>query len=384
MSVSRPRIGILTGGGDCPGLNGVIRAVTKTAQNRYHAEVYGIEDGFEGLVEGRAHRLANAEVSGILCRGGTILGTSNKGDPWHYPLRGPDGQVKPSDVSPRAFETIARLGLDALVAIGGDGTMHIARRLAERGVRVVGVPKTIDNDVPGTDVTFGFDSACSVVCESIDRLATTASSHHRVMVVEVMGRYAGWIALMGGIAGGADVILIPEIAFGWAPVVRKVRERVEHGKRFSIVCVAEGARLPDGSEVVSELDPRRTDPKRLGGIGAVVAARLSELSGHETRATVLGHLQRGAAPTLADRVLATALGAAAGEQACRGDGGVMVAVRGTAIGTVPLAEATGPLRTIPPDHHLIAAARSVGTSFGDEHLPRPRAGAATSRGEKVR
>ena len=365
MSRNEKRIGVLTGGGDCPGLNGVIRAVTKTAQNEYGATVLGIEDGFEGLVEGRAHELSHREVSGILGLGGTILGSSNKGDPWHYPVEASGGQIEIHDVAFKAIRNFQRWRLDCLVAIGGDGTMQIARRLQDAGVPIVGVPKTIDNDVPGTDVTFGFDSAVSVVCEAIDRLATTASSHHRVMVVEVMGRYAGWIALMGGVSGGADLILIPEIAFSWECVFRKVHERQTQGKRFTMICVAEGAKLPDGTQVIQQIDPRRTDAKRLGGVGAQIAQQIESATGHETRVTVLGHLQRGGPPTSADRVLATRYGAAAARHACQGQGGIMVALRHGSIIALPLAEATGALRTVNPDHDLVSAARAVGTSFGD-------------------
>jgi 6-phosphofructokinase 1 len=365
MTPRTPRIGLLTGGGDCPGLNGVIRAVTKTAHYRYGAEVVGIEDGFEGLVQGRMRVMTEDEIAGIQSRGGTILGTSNKGDPWHYPVAGADGAIQRTDVSDTAVANLKGWGLDALIAVGGDGTMHISRKLAERGIRVIGVPKTIDNDVPGTDVTFGFDTAASIVCESIDRLTTTASAHHRVMVVEVMGRYAGWIALIGGIGGGADVILIPEVPFTWESVFAKVRDRAAQRKRYSIVCVAEGARLPGGDEVISELDPRRTDPKRLGGIGAVVAGVIEERTGLETRFTVLGHLQRGGAPTVADRVLANSLGSMAADLACRGEDGVMVAVRNNRIVPVSLVEATGAQRTVPGDHPALLAARAVGICFGD-------------------
>jgi phosphofructokinase-like protein len=366
MMFHERRIGVLTGGGDCPGLNAVIRAVTKTAQNAYGATVVGIEDGFEGLVEGHTHELRHQEVSGILGLGGTILGSSNRGDPWHYPAEVGQGRVEIHDVAYKAIRNFGQWGLDALVAIGGDGTMHIANRLCAAGVPVVGVPKTIDNDVPGTDVTFGFDTAVSIVCGAIDRLATTASSHHRVMVVEVMGRYAGWIALMGGVSGGADVILIPEIAFTWEAVFRKVHERQTQGKRFTIVCVAEGAKLPEGGEVVRELDVKRTDAKRLGGVGEVVARAIEAGTGHETRATVLGHLQRGGPPTAADRVLGTRFGTAAAHAACSGKSGIMVALRDCGITQVPLSEATGPLRTVPAGHDLVVAARAVGTSFGDE------------------
>jgi phosphofructokinase-like protein len=370
MSDSRPpRIGLLTGGGDCPGLNAVIRGFTRTARGAWGATVIGIEDGFEGLLEGRMHELDYQAVGGLIAEGGTVLGTTNKGDPWHYPVRGDDGAVTIQDVSAQAIERIRGARLDALVVVGGDGSMHIAQRFVERGVPVVGVPKTIDNDLSATDRTFGFDSAVAIVSEAIDRLTTTASSHHRVMVVEVMGRYAGWIALAGGMAGGADTILIPEIPFRWEAVCRHVRHRAIRGRRFSIVCVAEGAKLPDGGEVVQGVDPRRTDAKQLGGIGAIVARRIEEGTGLEARVVVLGHLQRGGTPTAYDRILATRFGVAAAEAACRGASGVMVALRGTQIVTVPIADAIAALRTVPPDDPLVAAARAVGTRFGDEVAP---------------
>jgi 6-phosphofructokinase 1 len=360
------RIAILTGGGDCPGLNGVIRAVTRTAILQFGADVIGIEDGFEGLVEGRQRALSLDDTIGILSRGGTILGTSNKGDPWRFPARAPDGTITHSDRSGDALRHLRDWGVDALIAVGGDGTMAICSRFIAAGLPVIGVPKTIDNDVPCTDVTFGFDSAASIVCESIDRLATTASAHHRVMVVEVMGRYAGWLALIGGIGGGAHVILIPEIPFQWAPIVQKVRDRVALHKRYSIVCVAEGARLPDGGEVVAEHDARRTDPKRLGGIGALVARELEQRAGLETRVTVLGHLQRGGAPSLGDRVLTTRLGHFAARLACEGGSGVMVAVRDNAMVPVPLADvAAGGNRRVSRDDPALRAAREIGVVFGD-------------------
>jgi ATP-dependent phosphofructokinase / diphosphate-dependent phosphofructokinase len=360
------RIGILTGGGDCPGLNAVIRAVTRTARAGYGATVVGIEDGFEGLLEGRLRELDYNEVFYIIGEGGTILGTTNKGDPWHYPLVAEDGSVTITDVSDRVLERIREAGLDALVVVGGDGSMHIAERLSRLGVRIVGVPKTIDNDLSATDQTFGFDTAVSIVSESIDRLHTTASSHHRVMVIEVMGRYAGWIALAGGMAGGADTILIPEIPFQWEAVFRHVEQRARRGRRSSIVCVAEGARLPEGGEVVRAMDRRRTDARQLGGIGAVVARRIEEGTGRETRVTVLGHLQRGGSPTAFDRILATRFGVAAAECACRGESGVMVALRGTEILPVPIVDAIEALRTVPTDHPMLRAARSIGIRFGDE------------------
>jgi 6-phosphofructokinase 1 len=363
------RIGLLTGGGDCPGLNAVIRGFTRTARGRHGATVVGIEDGFEGLLEGRWRELDYNEVAGLVGEGGTMLGTTNKGDPWHYPLRGANGEVQIADVSARMLERIREARLDGLVVVGGDGSMHIAQRFVGLGVPVVGVPKTIDNDLSATDTTFGFDTAVSIVSEAIDRLTTTASSHHRVMVIEVMGRYAGWIALAGGMAGGADTILIPEIAFRWDAVFHHVEQRARRGRRFSIVCVAEGAKLPEGGEVVKALDRRRTDARQLGGIGAVVAQRIEEGTGLETRVTVLGHLQRGGTPTAYDRILATRFGVAAAECACRGESGVMVALRGTEIVPVPIAEAIATLRTVPADHALVHAARAVGTRFGDESPP---------------
>jgi 6-phosphofructokinase 1 len=359
------RIGLLTGGGDCPGLNAVIRAVAKTAIGEYDATIIGIEDGFEGLVEGRMRELSHRQVSGILSLGGTILGTSNRGDPWHYPVEVAHGKIEIQDTSFKARRNITQWQLDALIAVGGDGTMHIADKFCDLGVNMVGVPKTIDNDLAATDMTFGFDTAVSVVCEALDRLHTTASSHHRVIVLEVMGRYAGWIALTGGVSGGADVILLPEIPFTWEAVFRKVNARATQGKRFSLLCVAEGAKLPGGGEVIKALDIKRTDAKQFGGIGAEVARRIEEGTGLETRVTVLGHLQRGGSPTAFDRVLATRLGTHAAHCACRGEYGVMAALRNGQIISVPIKETIAQLRTVPPDHQLIQAARSVDTSFGD-------------------
>lgn len=358
------RIGILTGGGDCPGLNAVIRSVAKTAMMEYGATVVGVEDGFEGLVQGRMRELGNADVSGIINLGGTILGTSNKGDPWHFPVEENGGTVI-RDYSGQALAHYRSWGLDGLVTVGGDGTMNIAHRLAGLGANVVGVPKTIDNDLASTDLTFGHDTAVSVATEAIDRLHTTASAHHRAMVIEVMGRYAGWIALTAGMAGGADIILIPEIPFTWEAVFRKVVDRSRHGKRFSIVCVAEGAKCPDVGEVVRALDVKRTDAKQLGGVGDLVARRIAEGTGIETRTTVLGHLLRGGSPTPFDRALATRFGVLAAHLACRGEYGVMVALRGAAVESVPIVDAIARLKLVPPDHEYVRAARSVGTAFGD-------------------
>ncbi|MBI3987018.1 MAG: 6-phosphofructokinase [Lentisphaerae bacterium] len=360
------RIGILTGGGDCPGLNAVIRAVTKTAVLDYCVEVIGIEDGFEGLVEGHMRELGYADVSGIITLGGTILGTSNKGDPWHYPDTGPDGRTVIVNASQRALKNYRQWGLDALIAIGGDGTMKIADQFTALGANVVGVPKTIDNDLSGTDMTFGFDTAVSIATEAIDRLHTTASSHHRVMILEVMGRYAGWIALCSGVAGGADIILLPEIPFRWESVCRKIRERSTRGRRYSIVCVAEGAKCPDIGEVVKSYDNKRTDAKQLGGVGDLVARTIAELTEVETRVTVLGHLQRGGSPTALDRILATKYGVTACRLAVERKFGMMAALQGQTIVPIPIKTAIAELKTVTPDNQTVLAARSVGTSFGDE------------------
>jgi phosphofructokinase-like protein len=356
------RIGILTGGGDCPGLNAVIRGVTKPAHDNGMI-VYGILDGFEGLVEGRAKELVDSEVSGILARGGTILGSSNKGDPFHWPIE--EGEkIEIVDKSEEAIKNYQTWNLDALIAIGGDGTMHICNKLSQRGLNIVGVPKTIDNDINATDITFGHDSAVYVVMMALDRLHTTASSHHRVIVCEVMGRYAGWIALNGGIAGGADIILIPEIPFSWEKVYNKIDERQLMGKKFSLVCVAEGARPQDGEMVVKEKDIKRTDPLQLGGIGEVVAKKVEENTGRETRVTVLGHLQRGGSPTPFDRILSTKFGAFAIELVSQGKFGRMVALKGNEIKSVKIEDAIGKQKIVQPDNQAVFAAKAVGISFG--------------------
>ena len=353
----------MTGGGDCPGLNAVIRSVAKPAMKNFDASVYGILDGFEGMVEGRARELTTLDVSGIVNLGGTILGTSNKGDPFHYPV-GEGDRLTIADRSKDVLEQYRRWSLDVLIAIGGDGTMKIAHKFSRLGMNIIGVPKTIDNDLEATDITFGYDSALAVATEAIDRLQTTASSHHRVIVVEVMGRYAGWIALGAGLAGGADVILIPEIPFTWERVFDCVKKR-SSGARFSIICVAEGAK-PEGDNVtVIERDMKRTDPVRLGGIGEVVARRIREETRLETRVTVLGHLQRGGSQTAFDRILATRFGAMALRTASNGEFGCMVSLRGRDVVTVPLEEAIQRQRLISPDSQLIYAARAVGTCLGD-------------------
>lgn len=357
------RIGILTGGGDCPGLNAVIRGVTKPAQD-YGMTVFGILDGFEGLVEGRARELKNDDVSGILARGGTILGSSNKGDPFHWPVER-DGKIEIFDKSEDALKNYQAWNLDALIAIGGDGTMHICNKLTGMGINVIGVPKTIDNDLEATDMTFGHDSAVYVVMWALDRLHTTASSHHRVIVVEVMGRYAGWIALNGGLAGGADIILIPEIPFSWEKIYTKIKERELRGKKFSLVCVAEGAKAQDGELIVKGQDIKRHDPNQLGGIGEVVADRIQRNTGRETRVTVLGHLQRGGSPTPFDRILSTKFGAYAIDLASKKKFGRMVALKGNEIKNVSIEDAIARQKLVKPDDEAVFAAKAVGISFGE-------------------
>jgi len=357
------RIGILTGGGDCPGLNAVIRSVAKPAMAHFNAKVIGIMDGYEGMVEGRHRELAPGDVTGIINLGGTILGTSNKGDPFHFPM-GVAPNVRIVDASQQVVEHYRNLRLDVLIAIGGDGTQIIADKLSAKGLNVIGVPKTIDNDLDATDITFGHDSARAVATEAIDRLQTTASAHHRVIVVETMGRYAGWIALGAGVAGGADIILIPEIPFSWDSVFEAVLKRSK-GAKFSIISVAEGAKPQGGDVMVKEMDKKRTDPVRLGGIGELVAKRIEQETGLETRVTVLGHVQRGGSPTAYDRILATRFGAVALEAASRGEFGVMASLQRNVVITVPLKDAVGKQRLVPLDSQLLSAARAVGTCFGD-------------------
>ncbi len=360
------RIGVLTGGGDCPGINAVIRAVVKSGLLDYGFEAVGIEDGYYGLIHNRMRELEYEDVSGILTVGGTILGTSNKAHPFHYTPPGGDAQDA-EDRSDECVENFRNAGLDVLFCIGGDGTLSISRQLSEKGVPVVGVPKTIDNDIVETDVTFGFDTAVQVVAQAIDRLHTTAMSHHRVMVLETMGRYAGWLALVGGIAGGGDVILIPEIDYRLETVCEAVRERSRRGKRFSIVVVSEGVKRPGGQYVVRDEVEESTDKIRLGGIGVWLADQIEQRTTLESRAVVLGHVQRGGTPTAYDRVLATRFGQAAVQQAAEGNLNVMVGLKGTEMVPVDLEEIADRQRLVDPDCHLVQAARSVGTCFGDEY-----------------
>ncbi|MFZ5778041.1 MAG: 6-phosphofructokinase [Bacillota bacterium] len=353
------RLAILTGGGDCPGLNAVIRAVGKTAFES-GCRLFGFLDGFSGLVEGRYRELDPLNVSGLVHRGGTILGTNNRDNPFQYPITTDKG-LEYRDCSSEAVSVFRSLELDVLICVGGDGTLGIARRL---GLPVIGVPKTIDNDLSATDRTFGFDTAVATATDALDRLHTTAESHHRVMVLEVMGRYAGWIALYAGIAGGSDVILIPEIAWSYEAVVEKLKARHQL-RNFSTVVVAEGALTPDGERVVRERIPGSGDPIRLGGIGHVVGRHIEELTGIETRVTVLGHVQRGGSPTPYDRILATRFGVAAGRLAIAGQHDVMVSLRGETVVAVPLAQAVAAMRAVDTSGELVATARAIGISFGD-------------------
>jgi len=360
----RNRIAILTGGGDCPGINAVIRAVAKKAILEYGMEVIGVEDGYDGLIHNRRRKLHYDDVSGILTVGGTILGASKISNPYRYAVKA-GRRIVFKDVSKRAIRNARTWGIGALVCIGGDGTLGIAHRLLKDGLPVVGVPKTIDNDLRGTDVTFGFDTAVAIATEAVDRLHSTAQSHHRVMIVEVMGHRAGWIALYAGVAGGGDIILIPEIPYDIDAVVAKVKERKRKGRRFSIVVVAEGAKPRGGEIVVKKMVERSADPVRLGGIGFVLQDALEKATGMEARTVVLGHLQRGGSPTATDRVLATQLGSKAVELIVRRKYGQMAAVKDNRITSVPLEVAAAGPRTVPLDHPLIAAARSIGTSFGE-------------------
>ena len=355
------KIGVLTGGGDAPGLNAVIRAVVKAACNA-GVEVVGLEDSFDGLVYPTKSRiLGPREVTGILRLGGTILGTVNRGNPFVEPVVTPDGTFNYAE---RVMDMFQKMNLDALVCIGGDGTLAISYEFYKKGIPLVGVPKTIDNDIVGTTSCFGFDTAVSFATDAIDRLHTTAEAHRRIMVVEVMGRHAGWIALHAGVAGGADVILIPEIPYDFEKVAASIRDRDERGARFSIVVVAEGARVKDGS--VSILEAAHGGyAERLGGAGIACATKLGQLTGKETRHVVLGHLQRGGSPTAFDRTLGTRFGGKAVDMLLHGQYGKMVANHPPDIVPIPLGEVVGKTKTVPLDYDLLLTARALGVSFGD-------------------
>lgn len=355
-------LGILTGGGDAPGLNAVIRAVVTTATGQYGLKVIGIEDGFEGLLgETQTRPLTVADVRGLLPRGGTILGTRNRGK---FVDRDAGGAAtKCEAVYKEAVENLERLGIDALVVLGGEGTLTIAAEFDRRGIPVVGVPKTIDNDLACTELTFGFITALDIATDALDRLHTTAESHERVMILEVMGRHTGWIALHSGIAGGADVILIPEIPFTMQSVADRIRARDQAGSNFSIVVVAEGA-LETGHDLIYQDKGDRQHAPRLGGIGAYCQRELEALSGKETRCVVLGHLQRGGRPNAFDRMLATNYGSCAVRAVVDGKRDVMVALQAGDVITVPISEAIANVKTVPANGQLVRTARDTGISFG--------------------
>lgn len=364
MSQAKKRLAVLTGGGDCPGLNAVIRAVVKTALNNGY-EIFGIENGFNGLVTGRMGLMDYKDVSGILPRGGTILGTTNRDNPFKFAVE-ENGELVYYDKRAEVLANLEKHGIEALVVIGGDGSLNIAARLAkECGIKVVGVPKTIDNDLPCTERTFGFDTAMAMATEALDRIHTTAESHHRVMALEVMGRYAGWIALHSGIAGGADVILIPEIPYSINSVIGKIRTRQAAGKQFSIIVVAEGARPVGGEMSIARMVKGSFEPIRLGGAGEKLVREIEEKTGIESRCTVLGYLQRGGTPTPFDRVLSTRYGVAAVEACMRKEYNVMVSLQNDKIVTEPIEKVASEPRLVPVDSDIIRTGRQMGLCFGD-------------------
>ncbi|MBZ5503237.1 MAG: ATP-dependent 6-phosphofructokinase [Acidobacteriia bacterium] len=360
MAEGKRTIGVVTGGGDCPGLNAAIRAIVLHASLEYGWRVVGVADGFDGLIwPERSRELTVETVRGILPQGGTILGTTNRGDPFAYPVK-EGGRASVQDYSARCLEGIQRLGIDALIVIGGNGTLAIAHRFSQMGMKIVGVPKTIDNDLRCTEVTLGYDSALHVATDASDRLRTTAESHHRVMVMEVMGRDAGWIALGAGIAGGANVILLPEIPFTIENICGMIRRREAMGRRSSLIVVAEGVRLPGQEARAQDV------PGPLAGHAAnAIASALRELVDQEVRVAVIGHLQRGGSPSPFDRVLATRFGVGAVELAAREGYGRMVSLQGGKIESALIAEAIHPVRLVDPAGDVVRAARAVGITFGD-------------------
>lgn len=357
------KIGILTGGGDCPGLNAVIRAVVRCSIYQHGWEAIGFKDGYRGLVLNDYLPLNFDSVSGLLDKGGTILGTSNRDNPFAFPVATASGEEL-RDMSAQVQANLKQDQVDALVIIGGDGTMTAAELFSRQGIPVIGVPKTIDNDLLGTDYTFGFQTAVETATEAIDKLHSTAESHHRLMVVEVMGRYAGWIALTAGMSSGADIILIPELAYDIEAILATIKKRIAAGKHFSIIVVSEGIRHPEGHLVSQRTVKNSPDPIRLGGIGPLLAAELEQRSGIEARSVVLGHLQRGGRPNPFDRILATRFGAAAVAALADGESGKMVALQGKQIATIPLKTVAGKQKLVPADHELIQIGRSMGICFG--------------------
>lgn len=360
------RIGLLTGGGDCPGINAVIRAVTKTAMFDFGLEVMGIADGFLGLIENRMKMLTTEDVSNILTRGGTILGTSNKANPARFAV-GRDDRGDPifEDVTPRVLEHLRQNEIDVLICVGGDGTMTGAADLSKHGVPCIGVPKTIDNDLMHCELTFGFQTAVTIATEALDRIHTTASSHHRVMLVEMMGRNAGWLTLHSGIASGADIILLPEIPYNLDVICDFCLRRGQYGKAFTIIAVSEGARPEGGEVVVERVIKESPDPIRLGGVSQVLSGQIAEKTGLECRATILGHVQRGGTPVPNDRILGTLYGHEALGLAIKGEFNRVVVMQNARITSVPLADVAHRQRTVPNDDPHIDAARGVGTCFGD-------------------
>jgi len=348
-------IGICTGGGDAPGLNAVIRAAVKSAILKYQWKVIGIPDGFDGLIwPERSHELTLADVSGILPRGGTILGTTNRGNPFQYKSKD-NGHEVVKDISDDVIANARKLGIDAIITIGGDGSQKIGLELFHKGMKLVGVPKTIDNDLSATDVTFGFDTALQTATDAIDKIHTAAESHHRVMAIEVMGRDAGWIAIEASIAGGTHIILIPEIPFTIENICKYVAAREEYGKPFTIVVVAEGIELP----------PELRGLSRGGSVANLVGDAISLCAHKEVRVSVLGHIQRGGSPSPYDRVLGTRFGAKATEMIAHGEFGKMVCLRGESVRTVDISEAIGRLKRVDPNGELVSTARAMGICFGN-------------------
>lgn len=353
------RIAITTGGGDCPGLNGVIRAVVKTATKLYDCEVVGIEDSFDGLIyHNRVMPLTDAIVDSILPRGGTMLGTTNRGNPLRYRVGD-----KSIDKTQEIVAKFKEHNIDGLINVGGDGSLAIGMELHKQGLPVIGVPKTIDNDLLSTDYTFGFDTAVNTVTDALDKLTTTTESHHRIMVVEVMGRNAGWIALHAGIAGSADMILIPEIPFSLQKITNELKNIERTAKKYRIIVVAEGAVEKGGRPMTQKMPDK--DNIRLGGIGRYLADAIGEATEKETREVTLGHLQRGGSPTAFDRVLCSRLGVEAAHRACLGEYGIMVAVKGERIETVKLSEAIRNVKKVNPNGQVVKTAKSLGIYFGD-------------------
>jgi phosphofructokinase-like protein len=361
MNGQRKRIGIMTGGGDCPGLNAVIRAIVKTAINIYGYEVIGFLDGYMGLVNNRFRKLGLNDVSGLLDKGGTILGTTDSFDPFSMKID-IDGEKREKDMSDRIADNLRMHDIDVLVTIGGINTITVANRLSLKGINIVAIPKNIDNDIPGTDVTIGFLTAVDTATHALDKLHSTAESHHRVMILEVMGRRAGWVALESGIAGGADIILIPEIPYDIRLVARKILERKNSGKGFSIICVSEGCKSKDQPE---EDNGIKECHKLLQGIGSRVAAELEKLASLETRVTVLGYLQRGGEPSPSDRILTTRLGVEAVNMIAQGNYNKMAGIVNNQLSPVDLAEVAGKCKYVPIEGELVRIARNMGVSFGD-------------------